>query len=507
MDKNDPPSINYTYILAPIKESPNMKYFQFIADSNYEEIDLDKNGIIDDFEKPSNAGSIYNAENYNGMRKVFWGIAEADSEYEKDQWGTFFSAYIPIKDEKGKVIVFIGIDMDVSNQRNSLSNLIVVFIIIIIISFALTLGISYLIARYLTRDLEILRIGVEKVRNRDFGTRIGIRSKDEIGMVADTFNSMVSEIREYSQNLEKQKEAFHRFVPNQFLEFLNKNSAIDIQLGDSNPNSMSVLFCDIRSFTTLTEEIGYDNVFRFLNNYMERMEPAIDKNHGFIDKYIGDAIMALFPNRIIKENESEVIKLISSGDSAVNAAIEMRKSLNKLNLERKGLNLKIIDIGIGIATGGLMLGIVGSGKRLEGTVIGETVNTASRLESLTTFYNIPILISDSTRESMKQKDCNLFREVDTVIPKGTSKPIILYEVFDADEDYLKELKIKSHPYHKEGLLEYKIGNFKKAHLAFTNAEKISPNDSLFQLYLNRCENYINNPPGDDWSGIWKFSRK
>ncbi|MEG3972906.1 AAA family ATPase, partial [Microcoleus sp. T2B6] len=163
-------------------------------------------------------------------------------------------------------------------------------------------------------------------------------------------------------------QAYERFVPNQFLQFLDKSSIIDVELGDQVQLEMSVLFSDIRDFTTLSETMTPKDNFRFINSYLSRMEPVINENNGFIDKYIGDAIMALFSGE---------------ANNAVKAGIAMLHCLVEYNQNRANSGYGPIQIGIGINTGTLMLGTVGGQNRMEGTVISDAVNLASRVESLT----------------------------------------------------------------------------------------------------------------------------
>ncbi|MCE9500405.1 MAG: adenylate/guanylate cyclase domain-containing protein, partial [Leptospira sp.] len=173
-----------------------------------------------------------------------------------------------------------------------------------------------------------------------------------------------------NKNLQTLNTAFHRFVPTQFLEFLNKKSVVEIGLGDSALYDMSVLFSDIRSFTSMSEKMSPDDNFRFLNSYLKRMEPIVKKNQGFVDKYIGDAIMSLYPE---KNTPGE-----TSSDRAVRSGIEMQEEMKLYNIHRKSQGYNSIAIGTGIHTGKLMLGTVGSEDRIDTTVIGDTVNLASR---------------------------------------------------------------------------------------------------------------------------------
>ncbi len=166
-------------------------------------------------------------------------------------------------------------------------------------------------------------------------------------------------------------DACGRFVPHQFLSFLGYESIVEVKLGDAVKKEMSILFSDIRNFTSLSETMTPDDNFKFINGYLKRMEPAIEKNNGFIDKYIGDAIMALFGG---------------TADDAVKAGIKMLQLLNEYNTTRQRPERPPISIGIGINTGSLILGIVGGSNRISGTVISDAVNLASRIESLTGYF-------------------------------------------------------------------------------------------------------------------------
>lgn len=295
--------------------------------------------------------------------------ALTDDKFEIDKWGVTLSAYVPILGNKGEILAIIGIDMDVENEHNQLNNLLHFYFLIIFIVFIFTLAISFFLARYLTKNLTILHHGVERVRQKDFETSIIIKTKDEIGSVAETFNSMVSSVREYAKDLEKQKTAFHRFVPTEFIQLLDKNNPVDVNLGDSNPYIMSVLFSDIRSFTQISEEMGHEKIFLLLNEYVSRMEPCIKKHNGFVDKFIGDAIMALFPAIEPNENIEELYERITfSASNSLNAALDMLQEVRSFNEYLIRKNQNPISVGIGITTGSLILGIVGSSNRIESTV-------------------------------------------------------------------------------------------------------------------------------------------
>jgi len=281
-------------------------------------------------------------------------------------------------------------------------------------------------------------------------------------------------------------DAVARFVPTQFLVYLGKKSIIDIGIGDAVEKQMSVLFSDIRNFTSLSEKMTVHDNFHFLNSYMRRIGPLVAKHEGFIDNYIGDAILALFPTH---------------SDAAISSAIEIRRELHEFNLYRMSEGFSPIEIGIGINTGNLMLGTVGSEERLNTTVIGDTVNLASRLESLTKIFKAPILISDSTYQSLQNLSSYCLREVDMVRVKGKEQPVTLYEVFDTDDGKTKELKIKFLELYSKALIEYKSGRFEEASDIFTLIHSENPKDHIVKTYIERCMALIRNPPGNKWQGI------
>ncbi|MCP5495146.1 MAG: adenylate/guanylate cyclase domain-containing protein [Leptospiraceae bacterium] len=263
-----------------------------------------------------------------------------------------------------------------------------------------------------------------------------------------------------------------RFVPNQFINALEKKSIIDLKIGDATHKQMTVLFSDIREFTTLSESMTPRDNFRFLNSYLKRMEPAITSHNGFVDKFIGDAIMALF------EHEPE---------NAVLAAIEMKKRLKEYNEDRKSLNYPPVKIGIGINTGDLMLGTIGSSNRLDTTVIGDTVNIASRLESLTKEFQSTILISEIVYNSLTNLENYFIREVGSVIVKGKNHPTKIYEVYNNDDEATFEKKQKSYPTLLEGKRYMQEKRFVDAITSFEKCLEIYPEDKVSKAYLDKCK--------------------
>lgn len=295
----------------------------------------------------------------------------------------------------------------------------------------------------------------------------------------------------------KESNSFERFVPSRFLEILDRQSVSDVALGDSKLKNMSILFSDIRSFTSLSEKMSPEENFKFLNSYLKRMEPAINSNHGFVDKFIGDAIMALFES---DENQS-------SADRALAAAIGMRRALDAFNHHRVENGFKKIDTGIGINCGSLVLGTVGSSNRMSTTVIGNTVNLAARLETLTAFYKAKILISDFVLKELQMHQDVLMREIGSIIVKGKVEPVGVIEVFEMDDDFTRDLKEKSKGDLLRGIIQFKIGNFNSAIEYFSNVLELYPSDTVASVYLQRCRQLIHVELPKNWQGVLEMTEK
>lgn len=319
-----------------------------------------------------------------------------------------------------------------------------------------------------------------------------VRTNDEVGVMSEGYNLMTTRLREYIFKISQMNEAYSRFVPNQFLEFLGKENFVDIQLGDQVQKEMSVLFSDIRGFTELSEGLAPKENFDFINHYLGYMEPVIRRNHGFIDKFIGDSIMALFHESV---------------DDALDAAIEMRKTLQQFNADRIDLGQPPIDSGIGIHTGNLMLGVVGGEGRIDGTVISDAVNLASRLEGLTKIYKTSIIISEDSLIKLNNPGKFNFRFLDVARVKGKKEAVYIFEVLDGEPEEMRILKTETKNLFGKGIEAYKNRKFKEAIDIFSDVIKLNPLDAAAAFYINRCKNITGKQLPDDWTGIEVFDAK
>jgi len=258
----------------------------------------------------------------------------------------------------------------------------------------------------------------------------------------------------------------------------------------------TILFADIRSFTTITEQVGAQGTVAFLNEYFELMVDCIQREGGMLDKFIGDAMMAGFGVPVPHEDDV---------DRGVRAAIAMMKALRAWNTQRAAELKPAIDIGIGLNTDMVVSGNIGSKKRMDYTMIGDGVNLASRCESACKQYGAHILASEFTVKALR--GTYRMRDLDLVVVKGKTKPVAIYEILDyhTDESYPHLPDALGH--FRDGLARYRKREWNKARDEFRKVLGINATDKAASLYVERCDLLEANPPADDWTGVWVMTHK
>jgi signal transduction histidine kinase/class 3 adenylate cyclase/ActR/RegA family two-component response regulator len=287
-------------------------------------------------------------------------------------------------------------------------------------------------------------------------------------------NELLARIKTHLQ-LSNLNIAYGRFVPHQFIQLMDKQSVVDVKLGDHVEKEMTILFSDIRGFTSISETMKPQENFDFINAYLSRMEPIIAKHNGFIDKYIGDAIMALFPMSV---------------DNAVQAAVRMLQRLLDYNSTRGRPGRPLLKIGIGIHTGWSMLGTVGGENRMDGTVIADAVNLASRTEGMTKIYDVALLITEQVYQKLQNPSEFKIRVIDRVKVKGKTIEVTLYEVFDGDPPILLSLKQKTLKDFEQGFRFYHNQQISAALACFQRVLYLNPEDHAAKVYLDRCKEHL-----------------
>lgn len=296
-------------------------------------------------------------------------------------------------------------------------------------------------------------------------------------MLANRFLFIHNESERLNVELARQRDSFFRFVPTEFLHFLGRHSLIEIRPGDSCIQNMTVMFLDIRAFTSLSESMDVAENFHFLNSFLSRMEPIIKEHGGFVDKYVGDAILALFADS----------ERGSSATLATQAAQRMLAELDAFNADRRSADLPPVRIGIGLNSGRLMLGTVGSQNRLDTTVIGDTVNAAARVEQMNKQYNSNILLTEecyTLLDSAEQARC---RPVDLATLRGRSAPVTIFECFGGDGADLLEQKAATRDALFAALESFLNGDFAACLAKLAALAGRMPGEGIAQQMRARCE--------------------
>jgi two-component system sensor histidine kinase ChiS len=286
--------------------------------------------------------------------------------------------------------------------------------------------------------------------------------------------------------------SYGRFVPIEFLRYLDKESFLDVAVGDSVEKYMTIFSSDIRAFTTISEGMTPEENFRFINEYMAVAGPVIRFHGGFIDSYIGDAIMALFAEK---------------PDDALNAAIDTFRGLRVLNEERRSKGDIPVRIGVGIHYGKLQLGIVGEMERAQPDIISDAVNLTARIEGLTKRSGASVIVSQQAIDALDHPEVYRTRVLDEVMVKGKNEPVRLIEMFDGESEDVIELRVDTMEDFTAGREAYRSKAFKEAESLFMAVLSANPDDKAAQLYLDRCRKFAAEGVPDDWTSVERLDFK
>ena len=396
-------------------------------------------------------------------------------------------------------------------QQFARLKLVTIGVIVLFLLFGVWM--SFLISIRITSPLKDLTSYI----NRFVGSNFTLINKspdklteDEIGKLTLNFNVMrdkiieqlqffkekveerTAELAEANDRLIKVNEANSRFVPDEFLHYLNRESIEEVRLGDFVERNMTVVFSDIRGFTQFSEKMTPQENFDFINDYLQEIVPHVREHNGFVDKYIGDSVMALFANDV---------------DHAIDSAIDSMKSVRRFSQRRKENGLEPIKVGIGIHTGKLILGTIGEENRMETTVISDAVNTASRMEGLTSVYGGNILISGAVLQHVKEPEKYHIRYVDTVLVKGKDKAVRVFEILDGLRQEQFDLKQKTDPDFQLGISQYRDKKFEMASATFQKVSNENPEDKAAKVYLERCEKILEEGLPEEWEATQRLTSK
>ncbi len=286
--------------------------------------------------------------------------------------------------------------------------------------------------------------------------------------------------------------AYERFLPKQFLEQLGKPDILSVGLGDQVQRETSVLFADIRGFTTMCEQMGPARSFAFVNRYLRWMEPAIHGHGGYVNQFLGDGIMALFPG---------------AADDALRGALAMLAAVDEYNRERAAEGDLPIRIGIGVNTASLMVGVIGGHDRMDRGVIGDGTNVAARIEGMTKAYGASLLASSETVSRLADSGRFALRAVDRVVPVGRSEPLTIYEVLDGEPDSRRETKKATRTVFASGLEHWWAARFPEALECFSRCLAACPEDRGAEIFVERCHGMLVRGPGTPFDTVTRLTDK
>ncbi len=370
--------------------------------------------------------------------------------------------------------------------------------IILVAALLVSIAFLFLFSRQLTRPMAAIGASMRKIiESSDLSERVDIEYGDETGEMAHTFNIMLGELeRAYNQIkkyafqavLAQKKETkirniFQKYVPQDLIDrfFENPESML---VGEN--RELSILFSDIRSFTSISEAMRPDDLVNSLNRYFSVMVDIIMNRQGIIDKYIGDAIMAFFGAPVHHEDDAY---------NSVMAGIEMAESIKEFNRKQVSAGRPEFRIGIGIAWGEVTVGNIGTEKKMDYTVIGDIVNLASRLEGLTKPYHQDLIIAESLLPAVRDKMA--WRLLDTVAVKGKSRGVRIYTV----SRRLNKVEERAWERHNQAMEVMYARDFQEAAGEFEHVTRILEGDPTATMMLERARRYKVEPPPADWDGV------
>jgi adenylate cyclase len=295
-------------------------------------------------------------------------------------------------------------------------------------------------------------------------------------VMTQNFAGAFTKVETLSTDLTRTNTALSRFVPREFLRFFPGKDITKVRLGDHVAREMAILFLDIRDFTPLSESMSPEQNFRFINSFLSRMGPIVRNYGGFVDKFLGDGILALFPEGVTP---------------AVESTLEMQKELVEYNIERRRAGYRRIRIGVGIHVGELMLGTVGENQRMDYTVISDAVNLTSRLESLTKHYDSTLFISEQALVRLDEPDAYEMRFIGRLDVKGKKEMISVFDVFHGEPASIRRGKLNAKRNFEKGVSQYFSEEWEEAKKSFQDARRVYPLDRATEIFLDKIEDKLN----------------
>ncbi len=406
-----------------------------------------------------------------------------------------------LRDEFNQKIDMIRGDM--RNQVNASAAIVIrdqqrsmlISAIVTLLAAIIGLVFAMLVSSGITRPVRRLLEGTREVEAGRLDRSIDVITRDEIGQLSIAFNRMVEQLR----HNERIRETFGRYVDPKVVEGLIDQPALAATEGQR--RIMTVMFCDMKGFTALSEGMTPQGLVKVMNRYLSTMSEQIRSHRGIIDKYIGDAIMAYWGPPFIEETDQARLACLAAIDM-MGRVETLRKELPEL-LGVRSIPVEC-DVRVGIATGEALVGSIGSEFMMSYTVMGDTVNLASRLETASKSYGSRSLISEATIAATA--GAIEAREIDRLVVVGQTQPQVVFEIMGRTGELTPE-QIALRTRYSEGLAAYRARQWDEARRSFSAALEVFPGDGPSMTLLNRIESFQKSPPAGDWNGSWHLDRK
>lgn len=398
---------------------------------------------------------------------------------------------VPFSDGFGLdwLIVVVVPEADIMGQIHTNTR---ITIALCAVALAIALGVGIVSTRRITAPILSLNRAVMAIARGRWDQPLPSDRTDEVGQLARSVDNMAAKLQQTFLRLEAQKNAFARFFPSEYLDFFNKRSVTEVNLGDHISQEMTVMFADIRQFTALAECMAPQALAEFMNTYLQSISPEIRRHQGFVVKFIGDSVMAVFPKRV---------------EDAIAAALAQFDQVRQYNTLNATADHAPIEIGIGLHTGPLMLGIIGEPTRMQGDALSDTVNLAARLEGLSKLYHVPLLISGDVVHHLSPDHPFTLRFLDRVMVKGRRGCLDIYEVLEAEPPARRTLKLKTQALFEQGVQGYRDRQWAAAIACFHQVLALNPEDGAAQLYIERLTHLQQHDAPPTWDGVWAFDQK
>jgi adenylate cyclase len=396
--------------------------------------------------------------------------------YGEEEFTTLLRSLYDDPESSLQVFAAIQRSYDENNENViQFRNLLIEFYGLILV---LSLVAVIFLARSITRPVSRLAHAVKRIEDGDYGMRAQVQSRDELGALAESVNSMARGLAEK----EKVRDLLGKVVSQQIAEELLNNP---VELGGEE-RIATILFSDIRGFTSFCEGKPPQKVLEELNKVLSRISDIIEAHQGVVDKYQGDAVMALFGAPVAGERDA---------DNAMAAALEIIAALEAMDSQLAAC--------VGVNTGLVVAGNLGSANRLNYSVIGDTVNLAARLESLTRYYNVNNIVSEASRQAAPDY---IYRELDEVQVAGKREPVKIFELVGARSSVPPALLDEIAAF-ESALSKYRQQLWVEARREFTALQSTCENTALVQVFLDRINHFESDPPGGQWRGVFSFGKK